>query len=156
MVVGVQKPGSQVGLGPIPVGGSRGHTQVHPVPVFTGFLMNQCDAFQIERVGDTFYAGVVGWILAGLLHPVSKADRATGLRCGLGVDEQFEVGLRAKGGQCGHGEVEFGERGLHVADSLVDGLAFLKEFNAPFAHELRGGDEPLQVHPAVLDRELVV
>ena len=72
------------------------------------------------------------------------------------MDEQFKVGLRAERGQGGHGLVQLGEGGLHVANALVDGLALLQKFNAAFAHEPRGIDEAVEVHPAVLDGELGV
>ena len=76
--------------------------------------------------------------------------------CGFSVDEHFEVGLCAQWWQCAHGEVQLGEVGLHVANSLVDGLPFLEQFDAACAHELGGIDEPCEVYTAVFYCELGV
>ncbi len=150
LVVGMQEPGRQVGLRPVAVGRTGRDTQVYTLPSFAGLLVDQGDAFELERVGYALHAGVVGGIPACLLHPVAKADGSAGLGLGFGVDEQFEVGLCAQRWQGTHGQIECGEFGLHVANALVDGLSLLQQFDAACAHEFGGLHQPGEVHPAVL------
>ena len=156
MVVGVEEPRGEVGLGPVAVGGAGGHTEVDAFPILTGPLVDQGDALELQGIRYAFDTGIVRGIPARLLHPIAEADGAAGLGIRLGVDQELQVGFRAEWRQCAHGQVQLGQGGLHVSDAPIDGLSFLEQFDAAFAHEAGGVDQPTKVYSAVFYRELGV